>query len=531
MKKYLFLSIAFLIFNILFSQQHYASDALIVKFKKKPVSYKNQNIDLKKLNSEFNLKKTKKLDGDKTYLFQFEKKININDALIKYKKTGLFEYVEPNYKCFGAGKKGVIDVFPNDVYFNRQWYLYNDGSFSLSPAIADADIDMELAWDLEQGNSNIIVAVLDTGTKLNHPELVNRIWHNTNEIINNSDQDMNGYIDDTDGWDFVNSDNQPVDDAGHGTNVMGIIGADANNNLGYAGMDWNCKLMTCKVLDNNNSGYYSWMIEAIHYAVDNGAKVINMSIGGSSYSNTLEDAINYAYNNNVTIVACMMNFNNQVTYYPAGFEHTIAVGSTDANDKRSNPFFWSVTSGSNYGDHIDVVAPGNYIYGLSNTSDTDFNTYWGGTSQATPQVTALCSLLLAQDASRTPDDLKSIIQNTAEDQVGDPVEDVNGFDIYYGYGRINAYNALNTINLSVHDATQSDFKVYPNLVNDVITVKGKNLDKKTLFIYDILGREIYFKELNNSTQINLQNLKKGIYFLTLKDVFNNRIFTKKIIKI
>ena len=517
-----------------FTQEKYALNELILKFKTKPqISSDNVyefNSVLQKLNSDLSLQNYQVIDNNKTFIFRFKNNINIQNTIQKYANTNLFEYVEPNFTCFGAGKKGTVSTFPNEANFNRQWYLYNDGSFNLSPSIADADIDMELAWDIEQGDSNIIVAVLDTGTKLDHPELTNRIWTNTSEQNNGLDDDGNGLIDDVYGWDFANNDNNPIDDVGHGTNIIGIIGANANNGIGYAGMDWNCKLMTCKVLDNSNNGYYSWMIQGIHYAVDNGAKVINMSIGGSSFSSGLQDAVDYAYNNGVTIVACMMNFNNNVTYYPAGFQNTIAVGSTDSNDQRTHPFFWSATSGSNYGNHIDVVAPGNYIYGLNHTSNTNYNTYWGGTSQATPQVVALCSLLLAQDNTRTPNDLRTIIRNTAQDQVGTPNEDTSGFDIYYGYGRINAYDALNYNSLAISNSVNEKFSIFPSLVKNEITIIG-DVSDKILTITNTLGQNILtFKEIN-SNKLNLKDLKKGIYFLTVSDNLNRKIFIKKIIKI
>ncbi|MGB0897575.1 MAG: S8 family serine peptidase, partial [Flavobacteriaceae bacterium] len=192
-------------------------------------------------------------------------------------------------------------------------------------------------------------------------------------------------IDDlTAGWDFINNDNNPTDDHGHGTNVAGIVLASGNNAIGYAGVNWNSRVMICKALNSTNSGSYAAIAGSIYYAVDNGAKVISMSIGGSGNSVTLSDAIDYCYNNGVVLVACMMNFNNNVNYYPAAYTNVIAVGSTDPDDKRSNPFFWSNTSGSNYGNHIDLVAPGNYMYGLSYSSDTNYGSYWGGTSQATP---------------------------------------------------------------------------------------------------------------------------------------------------
>ncbi|MBI1221609.1 MAG: S8 family serine peptidase [Bacteroidetes bacterium] len=370
------------------------------------------------------------------YVIQFPEGMSIQQIIDDYYETELIEYVEPDYIGSGGGK-------PNDQYYSRQWGLNNDGTFSLSTATYGADINMESAWDLEQGDSTIVVAVIDAGAKMDHPEFAGRIWHNGNEIPNNGiDDDGNGYTDDVQGWDFVNSDKDPTDNLGHGTNVTGIIGANGNNSIGYAGVDWNCKLMILKGINSSNYGYYSWWASALYYAVDNGAKVINMSLGGTSTSSTLQNAINYAVNNGVTVVACMMNTNSNITCYPAGFSGVIAVGSTNPDDTRSNPFFWSSASGSNYGNHISVVAPGNYIYGLSYQSNTDYSTYWGGTSQATPLVAGLASLLLAQDPTRTPAQIKSLIESTAEDQVGNTNEDTPGWDQYYGHGRINAFNAL-----------------------------------------------------------------------------------------
>ncbi|MDP2176146.1 MAG: S8 family serine peptidase [Bacteroidota bacterium] len=383
---------------------------------------------------------TKQSTGRKSnqfyYIIEFPEAINIEQVIEEYINTGAVEYAEPDF--VGSG-----DAIPNDQFYSRQWGLKNDGTFSLSPSTAGADIEMEKAWDIEQGDSNIIVAVIDAGVRLNHPEFDGRIWKNYNEIPNNGiDDDGNGRIDDIQGWDFANSDNNPTDDHGHGTNITGIIGANGNNSIGYAGVDWNCKLMILKGLDNNNLGYYSWWASAIYYAVDNGAKVINMSLGGTSYSSTLLNAINYAIDNQVTVVVSMGNSNSNTMQFPAGFSGVIAVGSTNSNDTRTKPFFWSSTSGSNFGNHISVVAPGNFVYGLNHLSNTNYASYWGGTSQAAPHVAGLAALLLAQDLSRTPAQIKSIIEASAEDLVGATNEDTPGWDQYYGHGRINAYRAL-----------------------------------------------------------------------------------------
>ena len=541
----------FLLIFILFQYGSFAqttkkinNNRLIIKFKSSiGVEYRIPQSD-KKFNHEEldNINKKNRvqsiiLSGNKkkkdTYILNFESNQNIDHLIKQYKNSNLFEYVEPDFIGVGGGKKIKLQSIPNDTYFSRQYGLYNDGTFSLSSATNDADIDMDLGWDIEQGDQSIIVAVLDSGIKLDHPEFSGRLWTNPNETLNGIDDDNNGYIDDINGWDFANNDDDPTDDHGHGTNVTGIIGANSNNNLGYSGVDWNCKLMIGKILDENNSGYYSWWTDGIYYAVDNGAKVINMSVGGSGFSSYMKDAIDYAYNNGVTVVACMMNENNNTTFYPAGYQNTIAVGATNPNDERSAPFFWSTTSGSNYGNHIDVVAPGNYIYGLDHQSDTNYNFYWGGTSQAAPLVTGLSSLLLAQDADKTPDDIRSIIRSTAEDQLGNISEDISGFDIYYGYGRVNAYEALLQSSLSINEITNpKNLSIFPNPVSTFATVNSA-LKFNTVLIHNILGVEVL--KIDNSSQqnflkIDFSNLERGVYLASLLNDDNTVIVSKKIIK-
>jgi thermitase len=545
MKK-IFLFICILLHYVSFAQtiEKNNKNRLIVKFKSSiGVEYSIPKSD-KKFNHEKldHINKKNKvqsiiLSGNKkkkdTYILNFDSNQDIDHLIKQYNNSNLFEYVEPDFIGVGGGKKAALQDTPNDTYFSRQFGLYNDGTFSQSPATNDADIDMELGWDIEQGDESIIVAILDTGIKLEHPEFNGRLWINSNETINGIDDDNNGYIDDINGWDFANNDNNPTDDYGHGTNVTGIIGANSNNNLGYSGVDHNCKLMIGKILDQNNSGYYSWWTDAIYYAVDNGAKIINMSVGGSGYSSSMKDAIDYAYNNGVTVVACMMNENNNTTFYPAGYQNTIAVGSTNPNDERSTPFFWSPTSGSNYGNHIDVVAPGNYIYGLDYQSNTNYNSYWGGTSQATPLVAGISSLLLAQDPNRTPDDIRSILRNTAEDQVGNASEDIVGYDNYYGYGRVNAYQALLQSSLSTDEfANTINLSIFPNPISNFVTISSKTAFKSIL-IRNILSTEIFRIENSynlNSLKLDFTNFETGVYIVSILSIDGDLIVSKKIIK-
>jgi hypothetical protein len=387
MKPFLNIHVFILVLSIkTFGQNTYQTNQIIFKLKNEITnpgkSLLNQKIignkKIDRLGEKYQIEAIRKQStGRKSkgniYILRFPNGTNIQKVLTEFVKTGEFEYAEPDFIGKGAGQA----IHPNDTRYNRQWGLHNDSSFTYSPPVAGADIDMENAWGIQQGNSNIVVAIIDSGTKLDHPEFSGRIWTNTLEIPDNgTDDDNNGRVDDLNGWDFANNDKDPTDDLGHGTNVSGIIGANGNNATGYAGVDWNCKLMNLKALNSNNFGYYSWWADAIYYAVDNGAKIINMSLSVTGYSSTLQNAINYALSQNVTVVAAMSNENSSTVNYPAGFPGVIAVGSTDPNDTRSNPFFWSATSGSNYGSHISVVAPGNYIFGLNYLSNTNYDYYY-----------------------------------------------------------------------------------------------------------------------------------------------------------
>jgi len=540
MKKIILFIISLLMSSFLFCQ---TQKSLIIKFKttNKPNRIFVQN-QQKFLNSKIDILNTNNglksiiLTGNKkmedTYVINLESDKQIEELIELYRLTDLFEYVEQNFVGHGHG---YSQTTPNDTFFNRQWSHYNDGTFSLSNSTVDADIDSELAWDITQGNSNLIIAILDSGLKLDHPEFAGRIWTNPSEVQDGSDTDSNGFIDDINGgWDFVNNDNNPTDDHGHGTNVAGIAVASGNNSNGYAGVNWNSKIMVCKILDDNNSGFYSWWADAIYYAVDNGASVINLSAGGNGSSTLLENAINYAYNNNVVIVVSTGN-QNSVIQYPARYTNAFAVGSTDSDDTRSAPFFWSSTSGSNFGPELDFVAPGNYIYGLSYSSNTNFNTYWGGTSQAAPHVAGLVSLLLSVDSNLTVDQIRTILEESSEDQVGDS-DDTIGWDQYYGHGRINAYNALTHSTLSINDidVLNDNIVLYPNPTsnNNLLRVRGIDNGIHEINIYNNLGQLINKNEItvdNLIASILIENLKSGLYYINIKNKLNNAIVMKKLI--
>lgn len=432
-------------------------------------------------------------------------------------------YAEKDQKAVLCGEEQVA---PTDAHYYKQWAMQNNGNIPFAASKKGADIDMEKAWAIEQGDSSVIIAIIDTGVKWDHPDFAGRIWVNYEDVPNNGlDDDGNGLIDDIHGWDFADADNNPIDENGHGTNIASIIGVNANNSNGFAGMDWNCKLMNLKVLNADNA-YYSWWIEAIYYAVDNGAHVLNMSLGGDVESQALTDAINYALSKNVIVVVSMGNKATNKVSYPSNVSGVIAVGSTDPDDTRSEVFNWSATSGSNFGSHISVVAPGSYIYGLSHKDVSDFNTYFSGTSQATAYVSGLASLLRAQLPNATNQEIKDLIESTADDQVGNPAEDKAGKDDFYGNGRINAYSAL-AVNAPVpFDLKDTDVKAYPNPSNGAFLVEfPKEVEQIT--VTNALGMNIKVID-NNSLTTELLNVSANGYVIVAFR-YRDQIVTKKVV--
>lgn len=446
--------------------------------------------------------------GPQVFVMQFAEGTDLLPIMEAYKATGLVANVERDAQGSYGGGGGFI---PNDAHYNKQWGLHNDGTFSLFPAVAGADIDMEAAWGIEQGSDAITVAIIDTGTRLQHPDIAARLWVNPGETDGNAtDDDGNGYVDDMNGWDFANDDNITTDDHGHGTNVAGIVGAIGNNEIGFAGVDLNCRIMSLKALGADATGWYTWWIAAIYYAVDNGAHVINMSLGGSSPSPEMQTAVDHAIANQVTVVACMMNTNSSTPFIPAALNGVLAVGATSPNDHRAVPFPWSPASGSNYGSHINVVAPGNYVYSLNYGSNTNYTTYWSGTSQASPHAAGLVSLLLAQDPTRTPQELISIIENTAEDQVGNPAEDTPGWDQYHGHGRINAFQALlESVSVEDRERLLPALTVYPNPGTGWFNVRTNTV--ATIQVFDDLGRLVHERRTGMGVERIDAGLPAGVY--------------------
>lgn len=309
-------------------------------------------------------------------------------AVRAYASLDEVEYAELNYWYY-------IFATTNDAFLTSQYSLYST-SYQGINAIG--------GWDIEQGSDSIIVAVIDTGIDYTHEDLAGKVIK---------------------GYDFVNEDFDPMDDNGHGTHVAGIAGATANNGVGIAGVCPGCSLLAIKVITASGSGANSWIANGIANAVNLGARVINMSLGGIERSNTIELAVEQAYQKGVMVVAASGNDGSSTPLYPAAFSEVIAVGATDRYGQRA--VF------SNTGSHLELAAPGQTIY-----STLPGNSYeaWNGTSMACPHVAGLAGLVMSRNPALSNQQVRQVLITSAQD-LG-----AAGRDSLYGYGRINALAAL-----------------------------------------------------------------------------------------
>lgn len=322
----------------------------------------------------------------------------------------------------------------NDPAFSQQWNFHNTGQKRTTgqPGTPGADIDIMRAWGQTTGSPEVIVAIIDSGVDYNHPDLQPNLWKNPGETgldlfgrdkaHNGVDDDNNGYTDDVYGYDFANNDADPMDTYGHGTHIAGIIGAKGNNGIGMAGINWDVKLMILKWHNKGDENSYDPIIEAIHYAVEKGAKIINCSWGtdddeeffGGSYVNPLYEAMQWAETHGVLIVTTAGNdgvTNDYGGYYPANYRLPNMISVAAVNNQgvlytyqNSNPD--KRLLGSNFGKNsVDLAAPGFEV--LSYTHEgLELMT---GTSMAVPHVTGIAALILSIDPTLDAVQLKQRI--------------------------------------------------------------------------------------------------------------------------
>ncbi|MGE5176578.1 MAG: S8 family serine peptidase [Hyphomicrobiales bacterium] len=355
--------------------------------------------------------------------------------------TGAVRAASPNYRL------GVFSTVPNDIYVIYQWYIENGDS---------ATISLPLAWDLEKGDSSTTIAIIDTGVDIGHPDLASQIWHNPDEIPGNGiDDDGNGLIDDTEGWDFGAGDNDPspeytpdpsgIDVGFHGTFCAGIADAATNNEEGIAGAGWNCRIMPLKAANPDSGLTTEAVASAIAYAADKHASVISMSFGAHGdpgVPELFQALVDMATEAGALCVAAAGNDGDSLRTYPAACDHVLSVGATDYTNARA--------SFSNYGSWVDVAAPGSLMWSTicRNYTFTSIDQFYylflfswdgvnpymygDGTSFACPLVGGVCALVRHRFPSLTPD---LVIQHVIE--TGDALP----FDEPIGT-KVNAYNAV-----------------------------------------------------------------------------------------
>ncbi len=368
--------------------------------------------------------------------------------------TGAFRAVSPNYRF------SLFITQPDDIYLPYQWYV-DDGGV--------ADIGLPYAWDVERGDSSVVIAIIDTGVDTTHPDLASKIWHNTGEIPGNGiDDDGNGLVDDTGGWDFGVGDNDPkpeytpdpsgIDVGFHGTFCAGIAAAATDNGDGIAGAGWNCKIMPLKV-SNPDSGLTSGAIAgAFEYAVDKRASIISMSFGGPGDPGVPEffqSLVDMATRSGVLCVAAAGNDSDSIRVYPAACDHVLAVAATDFGNARADF--------SNWGPWVDVAAPGSSMWSTisQNYTFTDLDQifyiflfgwdgvnpymYGDGTSFACPLTAGVCGLVRSRYPYLTPELVAQHVIAT-----GDPV----AYDHPVG-PKLNAFRAVTGTPAAVAESGRS----------------------------------------------------------------------------
>jgi len=530
----------------------FAADQLIVKFKpgQSPIAVE----ELKAAHGAEEIRASKNGGG-----FVTLRLVEGSDVLAKaevFSRNPLVEYAHPNFFA-------QAHFVPNDTFYNFQWHFDDDntnnpGGASTNPfgGANGGGIRMEEAWDITTGTTSVIVAVLDSGVAYedfsdsNPAQCYNMMGQlkkcpgkAIDEYFQASDLASTSFLILT-GSDFVNGDDHPNDDESHGTHVTGTIAQSTNNNHGVAGIAFNTTIMPVKVLDGNGSGLFDVIADAIRFATDNGADVINMSLGSEFDAQAMEDAVAYAFANGVLVVTSAGNdfqTGNDIQF-PAAYDASVmAVGATRYDEARA-PY-------SSTGSYVDIAAPGGdtsvnqnddigcgpggtsgcpdgvlqQTFGTNDPSDFAFF-FFQGTSMAAPHVSGLAALILAVDSSLTPTQVRNVIESTAEDK------GTTGRDDEFGFGIIDAQAALASIVSAVSISLTTDgavgFGILPlnstqdttvSGINDVqtviINVGPVNLDVKSTLFFDN-GNTWSFGATNGADQVKWEFSPDGTTWTT-----------------
>jgi PKD repeat protein len=464
----------------------YAPDRILVKFKRSSIEKSNLSVGLKDtrplmsnatglasidvIGSEAGVKKisrayilmknralAERLGADQWFRIDLEKAADIPALIAKYENDPNVEYAKPDWRAFPA-------AVPTDPLYDDHWG-HNNTSQMISydwsththtgPTVGTPgfDTNAQAAWDVTYGDANVIIAILDSGVDIDHPDL--------NLVA---------------GYDFGSGDSNPDDDsgaAGHGTCCAGVAASVANNGIGSCGIAPGCRIMPCKVANNQGSMYFSYIDNALYWAADNGADVISMSLGAYADPGDLpatDAALQYAWNAGCVILAATSNDNYSYISYPANSPYVIAVGAaapcggrkrSSSNSFECNPGvatdpngytcdgerWWGSCYGSNNkdaADAVDVIAPTivptTDIAGSGGYDPGDYDMWFNGTSCATPYAAGVCGLIKSVNPTWTPAQIRTQLRDTAFDIVN--VESGSGWDRYSGYGMVDAEAAV-----------------------------------------------------------------------------------------
>lgn len=332
--------------------------------------------------------------------------VSVKESVAALERSPDVAYAEPD------APRRAFQV-PDDQYFGLLWGLDNTGqAVGGATGTPGADIRGVVAWNTTVGSRDVVVAVVDTGVDLAHPDLAPNLWANPGETgggkdTNGLDDDGNGLIDDKVGWDWVQGDNQPLDENGHGTHVAGTIAAQGNDGTGVTGVAWRASVMPLRVLDANGSGRVSDLVKAYQYAAGNGARIVNASLGGGSFSQAEHDAIAAAKDVLFVVAAGNDAANNDTTgSYPCDYnlDNIVCVAATDQNDQ--------LASFSNYGtSSVQLAAPG---VNIASAWPSDRWALLDGTSMATPHVSGVAALAVSANPSITVAGLRRALLSSVD---------------------------------------------------------------------------------------------------------------------
>ena len=408
-------------------------DALNTKYQVRSLERAFKSLDSPKAKIEL----AEKIGITRTYVLKVREGVDIKAAVAEYDALPVVEYAEPNYIDH-------ITLVPDDPTYPDQWGLNNTGqaipnSGGGTVGTVGADINAEAAWDITTGGTSDTIAILDSGVDYNHPDLAGRM---------------------VDGYDTFDDDTDPMDFTGHGTSCAGIAAATGNNGIGVAGVNWNCKIMPIKIgADGATTFSHQDGADGMVWAADNGAHILSCSYGGSD-SQTKQDGVDYADSVGCTILASRGNNNTNHAFFPASYPNVIAVGALSPCNDRKTPTtcdgetWW----GSSFGNDLDVMAPGTRIHTIDITGsggydDGDYTSTFNGTSAACPFAAGVAALVRSYAPGYTNDDIAEALRISAVD-IGD-----EGYDNQTGFGRLNAFGALDYTTNSAPTAICQDVTV------------------------------------------------------------------------